>query len=191
MVLSDQHKHRFDSDWHLFWFDCRIGIGFASMVMIGLCNIYYIILIAWTLFYLWSSFTTELPWTHCNNTWNTDDCVSHAMNISYPEAVSPVKEYWEWVFLIMLFLSFEKSIISSIRAVPCACVSSLLRSSIKPLRGYKLIITHKISRMCCQVLAKTKRISKTDPFPLHFIDNVWSSWWWWYSILLRMLFNWY
>ncbi|CAG2114229.1 unnamed protein product, partial [Medioppia subpectinata] len=73
------------------------GIGFASMTMIGLCNIYYIILIAWTLFYLVSSFTAELPWSSCNNTWNTDNCMSFIDNTSHAEAVSPVKEYWEYV----------------------------------------------------------------------------------------------
>jgi len=72
------------------------------MVMIGLCNIYYIILIAWTLFYLVNSFTSELPWSSCNNTWNTDVCgkdVSGIGNESIAGGVinSPVKEYWEYV----------------------------------------------------------------------------------------------
>jgi len=41
------------------------GIGYASMVMIGLCNIYYIVLIAWTIYYFIISFQYDLPWVKC------------------------------------------------------------------------------------------------------------------------------
>lgn len=78
------------------------GVGFASMVMIGLCNIYYIILLAWALFYLFNSFTftSPLPWSTCNNTWNTDFCLADLSNhtndsIHGSVVISPVKEYWE------------------------------------------------------------------------------------------------
>lgn len=47
------------------------GIGLASVVIESYLNIYYIIILAWALFYLFSSFTSELPWTTCTNTWNT------------------------------------------------------------------------------------------------------------------------
>ena len=30
--------------------------------------------IGWALYYLFSSFSSELPWTFCNNTWNTPSC---------------------------------------------------------------------------------------------------------------------
>lgn len=39
---------------------------------------YYIVILAWGFFYLFSSFSSELPWVSCNNTWNTGntaDCV--------------------------------------------------------------------------------------------------------------------
>lgn len=47
------------------------GIGVASVVIEAYMNIYYIIILAWALFYLFNSFTSELPWTTCSNTWNT------------------------------------------------------------------------------------------------------------------------
>lgn len=47
------------------------GIGLASVVIESYLNVYYIIILAWALFYLFSSFTSELPWTTCTNTWNT------------------------------------------------------------------------------------------------------------------------
>ena len=30
----------------------------------------YNVIIAWILFYLFSSMTSELPWSHCHNAWN-------------------------------------------------------------------------------------------------------------------------
>ncbi|UYV61820.1 SLC6A1, partial [Cordylochernes scorpioides] len=74
------------------------GIGFASMVMIALCNIYYIVLIAYTMFYLVASFHNPLPWERCHNWWNTDLCYDGGRNLTVNQtlaAVSPVKEYWE------------------------------------------------------------------------------------------------
>ncbi|XP_021046081.1 sodium- and chloride-dependent betaine transporter isoform X2 [Mus pahari] len=77
------------------------GIGMASVVIESYLNIYYIIILAWALFYLFSSFTWELPWTTCTNSWNTEHCVDF-LNHSSARAVSasenftsPVMEFWE------------------------------------------------------------------------------------------------
>ncbi|KAJ8245505.1 hypothetical protein GJAV_G00271440 [Gymnothorax javanicus] len=77
------------------------GIGYATQVTAALLNFYYIIVLAWAIFYLGFSFTWDLPWSSCNNTWNTESCVefqrrNEGMNISIPEnATSPVIEFWE------------------------------------------------------------------------------------------------
>lgn len=47
------------------------GIGYSSQVIETYLNIYYIIILSWALFYLFSSFTTVLPWASCNNPWNS------------------------------------------------------------------------------------------------------------------------
>lgn len=52
------------------------GIGYASMVIVSLLNIYYIVILAWALFYLFQSFTLDLPWAKCDQYWNTPCCVS-------------------------------------------------------------------------------------------------------------------
>ncbi|XP_026303581.1 sodium- and chloride-dependent betaine transporter [Piliocolobus tephrosceles] len=77
------------------------GIGLASVVIESYLNIYYIIILAWALFYLFSSFTSQLPWTTCSNVWNTEHCVdflnhSGAGTVTPSENVtSPVMEFWE------------------------------------------------------------------------------------------------
>ncbi|XP_071797325.1 sodium- and chloride-dependent GABA transporter 1-like [Asterias amurensis] len=50
------------------------GIGLASVVIVTLLNIYYNVILAWALYYMFMSFTSVLPWSHCNNPFNTDLC---------------------------------------------------------------------------------------------------------------------
>uniref|UniRef100_A0A669BDY4 Transporter n=2 Tax=Oreochromis niloticus TaxID=8128 RepID=A0A669BDY4_ORENI len=78
------------------------GLGYASQVMILHGCVYYIVILAWALLYLSYSFQAELPWSHCNNTWNTKACFSYdsynqtANASSLPEnSTSPVMEFWE------------------------------------------------------------------------------------------------
>ena len=45
------------------------------MLMLSLyIGIYYNFLISWSFFYLFSSFTSSLPWATCDNEWNTPNC---------------------------------------------------------------------------------------------------------------------
>ncbi|KAG9477820.1 hypothetical protein GDO78_013022 [Eleutherodactylus coqui] len=88
------------------------GIGFASVVIVFFCNTYYIMILTWAVYYLVKSFTAVLPWSHCNNTWNSqecveifrhDDCMNGTANATYGNAtcnelsdrVSPITEFWE------------------------------------------------------------------------------------------------
>lgn len=46
-------------------------MGYASHLIIAFSATSYIIVIAWAFFYLFSSFSAELPWATCGNYWNT------------------------------------------------------------------------------------------------------------------------
>ncbi|XP_064631978.1 sodium- and chloride-dependent glycine transporter 1-like [Lineus longissimus] len=50
------------------------GLGVAMMVVSGLVGIYYNMIIAMAIYYLFGSFTSYLPWQDCTNWWNTDHC---------------------------------------------------------------------------------------------------------------------
>ena len=52
------------------------GSGHASIVILTLLNIYYNLILAWSLYYLFMSFTSKLPWSHCDNDWNTEQCLN-------------------------------------------------------------------------------------------------------------------
>lgn len=96
------------------------GIGYAAAVMSCWMNIYYIVILAWAIFYLFMSIRADLPWRTCTNYWNTHTCVSayergnltcwdspynstaydrvcsiNENNISVRELTDPVKEFWE------------------------------------------------------------------------------------------------
>lgn len=52
------------------------GVGYASAIMAFWLNTYYIVILAWTVFYLSYSFTSVLPWGRCGQSWNTPNCMS-------------------------------------------------------------------------------------------------------------------
>eukprot|EP00058_Branchiostoma_floridae_P021219 XP_002606709.1 solute carrier family 6, member 8 [Branchiostoma floridae] len=101
------------------WKICPIlqGIGFATTVICFLGNIYYIIILNWAAYFFGRSFTSLLPWSHCDNQWNTEYCTTNftkpdtgAMNMTNATMdgnmtafnttnatlqISPVVEFWE------------------------------------------------------------------------------------------------
>uniref|UniRef100_A0A803JFV1 Transporter n=1 Tax=Xenopus tropicalis TaxID=8364 RepID=A0A803JFV1_XENTR len=75
------------------------GIGYSSQVIVMLLNCYYIVVLAWALFYLFNSFTSELPWASCGHSWNTENCLdfykgnsTHNVTLN---GTSSVIEFWE------------------------------------------------------------------------------------------------
>uniref|UniRef100_A0AAQ5XVX2 Solute carrier family 6 member 11a n=1 Tax=Amphiprion ocellaris TaxID=80972 RepID=A0AAQ5XVX2_AMPOC len=77
------------------------GLGYASQLIIFYGSISYMVILAWAFLYFFSSFSGELPWTSCNNMWNTDECVvinnyNTTANWTSPvNATSSVIEFWQ------------------------------------------------------------------------------------------------
>ncbi|XP_012227579.1 sodium- and chloride-dependent GABA transporter 1-like [Linepithema humile] len=89
------------------------GVGYATMTIVFFLDVYYCIIIAWTLFYLISTFVNlpNVPWSGCENWWNTDDCFDAAKgsqgmhgkmnctnsveNNNTCHHTTPVEEYWD------------------------------------------------------------------------------------------------
>ncbi|XP_053603370.1 sodium- and chloride-dependent glycine transporter 1-like [Plodia interpunctella] len=52
------------------------GLGYCTLVVISIISIYYMIIVAWTLFYTIVSIIGRLDWGACDNEYNTDFCYS-------------------------------------------------------------------------------------------------------------------
>ncbi|KPP60076.1 sodium- and chloride-dependent GABA transporter 2-like, partial [Scleropages formosus] len=80
--------------------ETHLWMGYASQLIVFYGAITYIIILAWSFFYLFSSFSPELPWASCGNYWNTAACVdfdkrSEMSNWTVPpNATLPVMEFW-------------------------------------------------------------------------------------------------
>ncbi|XP_064415310.1 sodium- and chloride-dependent creatine transporter 1 [Latimeria chalumnae] len=89
------------------------GLGYASLVLVFSLNTYYITILAWAFHYLVHSFTEVLPWSTCNNSWNSPNCSTRfdhmtcvngsAINATVGNGTceqlegkqSPIVEFWE------------------------------------------------------------------------------------------------
>jgi hypothetical protein len=58
------------------------GVGFCAVLVAFYVSFYYNVIIGWALYFLVASATPELPWLHCNNTWNTESCTESQLNAS-------------------------------------------------------------------------------------------------------------
>jgi SNF family Na+-dependent transporter len=55
-------------------------VGFCAVLVAFYVSFYYNVIIGWALYFLVASATPDLPWLHCNNTWNTDFCMDSQLN---------------------------------------------------------------------------------------------------------------
>ena len=52
------------------------GLGFANFMASCMVGLYYNMIIAWTIYYMFASFTSKLPWEDCGQEFNSDHCFS-------------------------------------------------------------------------------------------------------------------
>ncbi|XP_075424852.1 sodium-dependent serotonin transporter-like [Ascaphus truei] len=127
LALGQFHRTGAISIWKRI---CPIfkGIGFAICIIGLYVSFYYNTIIAWALYYLYSSFSGTLPWTSCDNPWNTVNCTNYfgKSNITWTNfSRSPAEEFYtrkvlgvnesdglddvgglRWQLLLCLFLIF-------------------------------------------------------------------------------------
>lgn len=48
------------------------GLGTGMVIVSAIVMLYYNIIIAWTLFYMFASFRSQLPWQNCETPWSTE-----------------------------------------------------------------------------------------------------------------------
>jgi len=84
------------------------------VIISAIVCVYYNVIIAWTVYYFVLSFSWELPWSTCNNDWNTDNCytrsgnnshfnginVTDRANITLNKTRSPSEEFFELVLCL-------------------------------------------------------------------------------------------
>jgi len=77
-----------------------IGLGYAICMVSYLCCIYYIVILCWTFYFLFMSFTSTVPWSSCDNDWNTPYCrYSHHPFVVYSQ---------QPLLLVILFLKMRE-----------------------------------------------------------------------------------
>ncbi|NWI60402.1 SC6A4 protein, partial [Calyptomena viridis] len=104
------------------------GIGFAICIIGLYVSFYCNTIIAWDVYYCYSSFSGTLPWASCDNPWNTPDCTNYfgRSNVTWTNfSRSPAEEFYtrkvleiqksgglyniggiHWQLLLCLFLIF-------------------------------------------------------------------------------------
>eukprot|EP00092_Neocalanus_flemingeri_P036836 GFUD01040097.1.p1 GENE.GFUD01040097.1~~GFUD01040097.1.p1 ORF type:complete len:631 (-),score=180.30 GFUD01040097.1:203-2095(-) len=77
---------------------CGVGIGVSMVIISVIVAIYYNVIMAYCLVYLFNSFRTVLPWTVCDPEWADEKCFVRSENISLAERKerqTSEEQYWE------------------------------------------------------------------------------------------------
>lgn len=84
------------------------GLGITMILVDLFVALYYNVIIAWCIYYVFASMTFDLPWKSCNNSWNTRFCITSNLlknesalnqtllkgNFTRTEMKSPSEEYF-------------------------------------------------------------------------------------------------
>ncbi|XP_049860179.1 sodium- and chloride-dependent GABA transporter 1-like [Schistocerca gregaria] len=67
------------------------GVGFSALIIVLVINIIYMVVVSWTLFYMFASFSSVLGWARCDYDFNSDYCYSEwenqrCMDLGVPDA---------------------------------------------------------------------------------------------------------
>ena len=70
------------------------GIGMAMFVSMAICFWYYNTIQAWTLYYLVMSCQSPVPWSRCDQWWNTPGCADFSRAFQAASTVSNDTFHW-------------------------------------------------------------------------------------------------
>ncbi|XP_036906808.1 sodium-dependent serotonin transporter-like [Sturnira hondurensis] len=96
LALGQYHRNGCISIWRKI---CPIfkGIGYTICIISLYTAFYYNTVMAWAMYYFFASLTDRLPWTSCENPWNTGNCTNYFSggNITWtPDSTSPAEEFY-------------------------------------------------------------------------------------------------
>ncbi|XP_040569062.1 sodium-dependent dopamine transporter [Lepeophtheirus salmonis] len=188
IVLGQFHSQGPISLWKI----CPIfkGVGYCAVLVAFYVSFYYNVIIGWSFYYLLQTFTRTLPWTNCNNTWNTNlcakSCIEEQTNITCEYLRSPSKEYFNrevlkiqesdgfenlglpiWqltlclmVIYILLYLSLFKGVKSSGKVVWITATMPYILLSILLIRG--LLLPGALSGIHFYLIPNLKALQKAS-----------------------------
>jgi len=71
------------------------GLGYGMLMISFLVVIYYNLIIAWTIYYTFAGFTSELPWTYCGNgSLTSQDCYQRDQAMQCANASNYQDTFW-------------------------------------------------------------------------------------------------
>ncbi|XKL65370.1 hypothetical protein PGB90_008790 [Kerria lacca] len=115
LILGQYNRQGPISVWRI----CPIfkGIGFCAVMVAFYVSFYYNVIIGWALYFLVASITPELPWIHCNNTWNTVGCTdstknnyTNTNNTNQVTALLPHSPAWEYFHRAVLEMQWSEGL---------------------------------------------------------------------------------
>ncbi|KAJ9583871.1 hypothetical protein L9F63_021785, partial [Diploptera punctata] len=75
------------------------GLGYGMVIVSAIVMLYYNLIIAWTIFYMFASFSSVLPWEKCEE-WST---IKHIFNPSFTTS----RSYIVFHQMTVMYFSFE------------------------------------------------------------------------------------
>ncbi|CAF1109734.1 unnamed protein product [Adineta steineri] len=98
LCIGQYHRLGYITIWDKVYPPLK-GIGYSMLIINLYLLSYYNTIIAWSVHYCIASFRTIVPWTFCNNKWNTQSCYSlhdkTSLNMTHNTSHSSTDEYFE------------------------------------------------------------------------------------------------
>ncbi|XP_048773642.1 sodium- and chloride-dependent GABA transporter 1-like isoform X2 [Ostrea edulis] len=132
------------------WRMCPLfkGVGVGMVMVSAIVCVYYNVIVAWTLYFLYMSFRAVLPWSTCDNEWNTENCVvgiGHTFNRNQDNASLGNLTYSSLTNSTTVFNSTVTPIIANATAAVTAAVSKKMSASEEFWTRHVLEITEGIN----------------------------------------------